>query len=246
MKKDRIFIVIAFFLNTIMMRADDGTRSGAQIIKFKDPLVKEICVSLWDKNGDGELSMEDAAEVTDISNVFYGKKISTFDEFEYFKNVRSLNPHIDEVIPGFVFVHGAFESCNELLSITLPAQLDTIGYFSFAHCLKLKTVTIPRSVKEIEHAAFFNCKSLETIVSLISNPFSIHSDVFGLGEINVTTAWGKYDFLVGRIQFQVLRTDILSLPGYTSIYKSAKLYVPDKTKSEYESLLGWKEFMYIV
>ncbi|MBF1080529.1 MAG: hypothetical protein HXL36_09240, partial [Prevotellaceae bacterium] len=41
-------------------------------IRFADPEVKRICVENWDKDGDGELSMEEAAQVSSIGTVFAG------------------------------------------------------------------------------------------------------------------------------------------------------------------------------
>ena len=41
-------------------------------IRFEDPEVKRICVENWDKDGDGELSMEEAAAVSSIGTKFRG------------------------------------------------------------------------------------------------------------------------------------------------------------------------------
>ena len=42
----------------------------AQNIDFKDAVVKSICVTQWDTDGDGELSMEEAADVASLYGVF--------------------------------------------------------------------------------------------------------------------------------------------------------------------------------
>lgn len=39
------------------------------IIQFKDPAVKALCVANWDRNGDGELSVAEAADVMDLGRV---------------------------------------------------------------------------------------------------------------------------------------------------------------------------------
>ncbi|WP_314807244.1 hypothetical protein, partial [Segatella oris] len=47
-------------------------------IRFEDPEVKRICVENWDKDGDGELSMEEAAAVSSIGTMHIpsGKKFN--------------------------------------------------------------------------------------------------------------------------------------------------------------------------
>lgn len=61
-------------------------------IRFEDPEVKRICVENWDKDGDGELSMEEAAAVSSIgTNIL--QNIATngsFKEFALFRNVTTL------------------------------------------------------------------------------------------------------------------------------------------------------------
>ena len=44
-------------------------------ITFADDNVKAICVANWDTNGDGELSYAEAAEVTDLGQVFRNNSI---------------------------------------------------------------------------------------------------------------------------------------------------------------------------
>ena len=61
-------------------------------IRFEDPEVKRICVENWDKDGDGELSMEEAAAVSSIGtkwDILYpygGKQKLNFRETSYFLN----------------------------------------------------------------------------------------------------------------------------------------------------------------
>lgn len=60
-------------------------------IRFEDPEVKRICVENWDKDGDGELSMEEAAAVSSIGTMFYEKSLSNFKELVFFTSIRSLD-----------------------------------------------------------------------------------------------------------------------------------------------------------
>ena len=57
----------------------------------------------------------------------------------------------------------AFESCNNLISITIPDGVTSIGAYAFSNCWYLTNITIPNSVTSIENYAFRNCSSLTSI-----------------------------------------------------------------------------------
>ena len=104
----------------------------ADNIAFADATVKSICVQNWDTDGDGELSKEEAAAVTDIGTKFRLQEITSFDEFQYFTGVTELKEM-------------AFYGCDKLESIKLPSSLETIGSAAFSGCSKLKEIVIPES-----------------------------------------------------------------------------------------------------
>ena len=121
------------------------------MINFADDNVKAICVAKWDTDGDGELSEDEAAVATDLSNVFKGNEsISAFPELSYFTGLNSIS---DE----------AFSGCSNLASIILPRNLIKIGNRAFTGCQKLSTLSLPASVSEIGAAAFSHCKGIIAI-----------------------------------------------------------------------------------
>lgn len=69
------------------------------------------------------------------------------------------------VIPGSVEVidDDAFQSCNNLTSVTMTDGLKKIGESAFYDCDDLTTITIPGSVTEIGRDAFYSCNNLESI-----------------------------------------------------------------------------------
>ena len=128
-------------------------------IQFTDDNVKAICVSNWDTNGDGELSYEEAAAVTDLGKVFYNSAITSFNELLYFTGLKSIGDH-------------AFFNCSKLSSITIPTNVKTIGAGAFMACSSLTNVEIPKGVTSIGSSAFLGCSALSNVTSFIEKPFT--------------------------------------------------------------------------
>ncbi len=151
-------------------KATDGWKDFYRIaedtnIQFADNIVKDICVTNWDKNGDGELSMSEAGAVTSISSVFKKQSISSFDELQYFTGLQKID---DE----------AFSGCTQLSSVRLPETITEIGNAVFVDC-PITSIEIPSSVTTIGRQAFIGT-SLETL----SIPNSVTS--VGISAFNAT------------------------------------------------------------
>ena len=63
----------------------------------------------------------------------------------------------------------AFVNCSSLTTVTLPADLTTIGFQAFASCSSLTTLTLPASLTEIGDMAFYDCSSLTTLTIVSDN-----------------------------------------------------------------------------
>ena len=152
---------------TVITISKTGQSADPNVIQFEDEAVKAICVGYWDFDNDGELSYNEAAKVTDITNVFRGTNISTFNEFQYFTGLTEVSKYtftgcedlIRIIIPQNVNIidEHAFANCTNLARITLNTSLTTIGIYAFGNCSSLKTITIPSSVTTIRGSAFFGC-----------------------------------------------------------------------------------------
>ncbi len=135
------------------------------IIDFADATVKAICVEHWDTNGDGMLSYDEAAAVTDLGSAFsYNKEITSFDELKYFTGLISIADR-------------AFSGCSGLASVTIPESVISIGWYAFHGCSGLASIIIPNSVTTIEGYAFRGCSSL-TSITIGSSVTSIGNIVF--------------------------------------------------------------------
>ena len=135
---------------TVITISKTGQSADPNVIQFEDALVKAICITNWDTDGDGELSYEEAAAVTTIGTEFSEKGIYAFNELQYFTGLTS--------IPN-----DAFLNCNELLSIKLPDNIISINVAAFRGGASLKKIHIPANVESIKLQAFYGCISLISI-----------------------------------------------------------------------------------
>jgi len=74
-------------------------------------------------------------------------------------------------------IGNAFSQCPNLISITLPNSIQTIGERAFYVCGNLKNITIPNNVTSIEAQTFEQCSSL-TSVNLGNGVKTIGADAF--------------------------------------------------------------------
>ena len=102
----------------------------AQSITFENETFKDICISHWDTNGDGELSYEEAFAVTTFGDAFKGN--TTLKEI----TLSDLMPFINVTIIG----SGTFEGCTALEKITFPSHIEDIADDAFTGCTSLKEV----------------------------------------------------------------------------------------------------------
>ena len=151
-------------------------------IVFADATAKSICLTNWDKNGDGELSEAEAAAVTTIGSKFNKKTITTFNELQYFTGLTSIGS-------------SAFKKCS-LTSITIPNGVTNIGSYAFDDCANLTTVMLSNSVTNIGSGAFSGCSSLASITipsSVSSIGSSAWKGCFALSTMIVENGNTKYD-----------------------------------------------------
>ena len=161
---------------------------ASSFITFVDSNVKSLCLANWDTNGDGKLSMAEAAAVTTIGTVFKNNtSITSFDELQYFTSLTSIGNEAfygctnlaSVTLPDNLTSIGneAFRSCTKLTSITLPDGVSSIGYEAFYNCNKLTSVNIPDGITAIEHSVFEDCWMLSSI-TIPDGVTSIGADAF--------------------------------------------------------------------
>jgi len=111
-------------------------------IVFADAEVKTICLKYWDKNGDGELQIDEAQTVTALNAAFCRNPvIKQFDELRFFTGLHEIGI-------------GDFDCCFSLRSIQLPVTITSIGAWAFNNCSALEHIDLPERLQTIEHDAF--------------------------------------------------------------------------------------------
>lgn len=156
-------------------------------INFQDENVKQLCVSNWDTNGDGELSYAEAEAVTSLGKVFTNNtSIKYFDELAFFTGLTSISSQ-------------AFDICKSLRSVVIPNSVTSIAYSAFGDCDSLTNIVIGSGVERIADAAFNTCKSL-TQVTIPSNVRYLGCEAFAgcaaLERVDITdlAAWCSTSF----------------------------------------------------
>ncbi len=208
----------------MLFTACTTTPKPNNFIKFQDEKAKLLCVKNWDTNGDGQLSYDEAATVTELGGVFNRSAISSFDELKYFTCLAYLERGAfagctsltSVTIPESVtsIDAGAFYGCSSLASITIPNSVTSIGAEAFAGCYSLASITIPESVTEIGRSAFKGCTG-----ELIINSKIIEEDAVWLNEREkkIVCKDAGAEFTKLTIGDNITRIGSYAFEGFTSL-----------------------------
>jgi hypothetical protein len=76
--------------------------------------------------------------------------------------------------------NGAFSRCTKLESVTIPDGVESIGNESFSYCQNLTHITIPQTVSSIKESAIWGCTNAEIVLAEgISPTINIEQGAFG-------------------------------------------------------------------
>ena len=132
-------------------------------IEFDDYVVREICETNFDKNGDGQVSIKDLANVSnaEVFGIFAGTDIVYFPEFHYFTNLsfEEMDQWMDD---DGSYYSDIFANCRHLNYIWLPENCTTIFSSMFAFT-DLWSIEMPAGLTRIGSDAFFGCNNLQQI-----------------------------------------------------------------------------------
>ena len=105
-----------------ILAAIASLRRKLHYIDIADTRAKAVCIAHWDGDGDGELSIEEAAAVTDIGETFRNQsQMKSLEVLRYFTGLTEIPEN-------------AFRSSTSLATVYLPEQVKSIGSMAFAGC----------------------------------------------------------------------------------------------------------------
>ena len=220
-------------------------------IAFNDPAVKAICVAHFDSDGNGELTMDEAAAVTSLESAFRNNtEIQSFNELKYFTGLDDGSEYHNHVLEAC-----AFEGCTNLVAVTLPANITRIDNKAFMGCSSLQYVyEMPDGVTLINDHAFDGCSSLGSInlpASLRMVSAGMLRNCSSLRWINIpegVTYYGDEAF-AGCTALTQVKVHETTPPVINTVYDDPfptradiTLIVPPHTKEAYSSAPYWQEF----
>lgn len=154
----------------------------------------------WDKSGtygdniewylseDGVLTIDGAGAMENLAQVPWSDSASMIRTVVFSDDITSVAQNAFESCQNLTSVslpenlisigNSAFIGCSSLTEIKLPDQLQSIGNCAFLGCIKLATIDLPDSLSKIGSDAFYNCRSIVSIVipdgitGITSNTFS--------------------------------------------------------------------------
>lgn len=154
---------------TIVQEGWDG------VVRFKDPLVRDVCVEAFDIDHDNELTYDEIRQIPsdgfdDLD--FSHMNVISFDEFQFFSSVTGINnpvfagsklQHIRFPDSLTILDNGVFKGCTELMDNMFLLSVY-IGDEVFMGCARVANV----QSKIIGIRAFENCTALESAMQLVS------------------------------------------------------------------------------
>ena len=132
---------------------------GKYFIRFTDKIVAQRVFELWDVNGDGGITRDEADLITSIPRYFLSG-----DKNENYKNITSL-VGFESLSNCTEIGYGAFENTN-LETAVFPPNLKQIYQRAFMGT-KIKKVNLPDSCTFLssgggsDYMPFYNCSELE-------------------------------------------------------------------------------------
>ncbi len=208
---------------------------------------EQVVYMMWGNNNIGAFEApEDHPLFTTIDGVLYTKDGKTlldypqtredthFDVPEGVENIAYNAFYNDNLIsvslPGSIKTIGqyAFGDCDNLTTVELSEGIETIGEWAFYKCENLTSMTLPDGLKTIEMNAFHECAKLKTI-SIPESVTEIRESAFafsGLKSVTIpkgVTTIERYTFCLCRELEEVILHDGITTIGNNAFSSCKKL-----------------------
>lgn len=219
---------------------------NGDVIVFENSKTKNTLVNMFDRDGDGELTYDEAALVSNeqFAQIQEGSLGTKFKEFQYFTGVTE-TPDFSPRNINTGLGYGLFKNVIEVVT---PSSLRKLGSYSFQVPGTMK-VTLNEGLKEIGAAAFYyGTSGTGTVNKHIKNNTGVNIQNYG-GQLiipsTVTKIGGAGDGLLGyNARFCVLKllpTTPPTLIGSIGNPYANHILVPPGTLAAYQAAPGWSK-----
>jgi len=89
----------------------------------------------------------------------------------------------------------AFDNCDELVSVTLPSNLEIIKESAFNECTTLTQITLPATLTTIENWAFDQCENLRLVICESAEPADLTNSTNAFRGVPVKEATLKVPYI---------------------------------------------------
>lgn len=187
--------------------------------------------------GDNAFKQSGLTSITLPSNVSINE--NAFAKCNKLRTINAITQNTNQTSVRTKF--GAFQYCNALESVQLPANVTELGPNTFAYCSSLRSVQAP-GVQKIGSGAFKECRKLSQI-RFSSSLKDIGNDAFracnalkSLQGINEKTYLGANAFFGAGITPEQLKKSF-TYQYYTKVYQSLLNW---RKKGEFETTDQWR------
>ena len=140
----------------------------------------------------------------------------------------------------------AFSLCSGLISVTIPESVTSIGGSAFSFCSGLTSVTIPESVTSIGGNAFYRCSGL-TSVTIPESVTSISHDAFsGCRSLTSVTIPEGVTSIGGEAFYECYGLRSVTIPESVTSIGASAFYgcsgLRSVTIPESVTSIGWSAF----
>lgn len=145
--------------------------------------------------------------VTKVQGEYVDKALGNFSGFVRKITLPSTITHIEDY---------TFEGCDQLETVIMSKQIQTIGKHAFYNCPKLITIDLPSTLKELGEGCFVNTGIQEVIL-----PESIHdfsSQIFG-SSIQKITILSKQVSKISNTFFMSMKSSVIFLFASEDVLK---------------------------
>ena len=114
--------------------------------------------------------------ISGIGNMYDYEFVGTTDRSPWSENTRVKYVVINDGVTSIG--EGAFDSCDELINVSIPNSVRTIGKHAFASCDNLTNLKLPNSLESIGKMAFALCHNIKS-VTIPGSVIKIGDNAFG-------------------------------------------------------------------